>query len=155
MDGKHTIFGRVVGGLDVLNKMEAVPVNDTDRPERDIRIKEVSVFVDPFEEYQGRLKRKLAHEANADEEEAQRRRKEEKEDAMGWFGLNTGDPKKRGVPSSSSKPKPIASVGGGVGRYLQATSTTSSKKIEDLPEQIPKNKKAKNQMSGYGNFDNF
>ncbi|KAG2222850.1 hypothetical protein INT45_000465 [Circinella minor] len=163
LDGKHTIFGRIVGGLDVLNKMEAIPVNDNDRPERDIRIKEVSVFVDPFEEYQGRLKRKLAHEANADEEEAERRRKEEKEDAMGWFGLNTGDPKKRGVPSSSSKPKPVTNItssneGKGVGRYLQATTTTStttSKEIDDLSEQIPKNKKVKKQMSGYGNFDNF
>ncbi|KAI8139556.1 peptidyl-prolyl cis-trans isomerase-like 2 [Fennellomyces sp. T-0311] len=147
LDGKHTIFGRVVGGLDVLNKMEAIPADDSDRPERDIRIKEVSVFVDPFEVYQTRLKRKLAHEANADEEEAERRRKREKEDSMGWFGLNTGRTRK-GVPSA--KPK---AVGGGVGKYLQGGSSGNNV-LDDPVEEVPR--KAKKPVSGsYGNFDNF
>lgn len=129
-----------------MNKMEAIPADDNDRPERDIRIKEVSVFVDPFEVYQTRLKRKLAHEANADEEEAERRRKREKEDSMGWFGLNTGRTKK-GVPST--KPK---AVGGGVGKYLQGE--TSGSITDDIPDEVPK--KAKKPVSGgYGNFDNF
>ncbi|KAI9496710.1 hypothetical protein BDB00DRAFT_891330 [Zychaea mexicana] len=156
LDGKHTIFGRVVGGLDVLNKTEAVPVNDNDRPERDIRIKQVSVFVDPFEEYQSRLKRKLAHEANADEEEAERRRKQEKEDTMGWFGLNTGNPKKRGIPSTQQKPAPAGS--GGVGKYLQAAASRNDHDgtLPEAIEEIVPPKRAKKTMGGgYGNFDNF
>lgn len=113
LDEKHTIFGRVVGGLDVLNQMEAVPTNEKDRPERDIRIKEVSIFVDPFEEFQGRLKRKLAHEANTEQEEQERKQKRAKEDSMGWFGPNVANSKKAGS--------------GGIGKYL-ASSSSSKKK---------------------------
>ena len=32
LDNKHTVFGKVVGGLDVLTKMERVPTDDDDRP---------------------------------------------------------------------------------------------------------------------------
>lgn len=112
LDEKHTIFGRVVGGLDVLNQMEAVPTNEKDRPERDIRIKEVSIFVDPFEEFQGRLKRKLAHEANAEQEEQERKQKRAKEDSMGWFGPNVANSKKAGS--------------GGIGKYLASPSNKKS-----------------------------
>ncbi|KAI7884102.1 peptidyl-prolyl cis-trans isomerase-like 2 [Lichtheimia hyalospora FSU 10163] len=112
LDEKHTIFGRVVGGLEVLNQMEAVPTNEKDRPERDIRIKEVSIFVDPFEEFQGRLKRKLAHEANAEQEEQERKQKRAKEDSMGWFGPNVANSKKAGS--------------GGIGKYLATSSNKKS-----------------------------
>lgn len=105
LDKKHTIFGRVVGGLDVLNKMEAVPTDESDRPERDIMIKEVSVFVDPYEEFQSRLKRKLEHEANAETEQERKRRMREKADKMGWFGPN--------ITASTANKK-----GGGVGKYI-------------------------------------
>ncbi|CAZ85298.1 unnamed protein product [Tuber melanosporum] len=50
LDRKHTIFGKVVGGLDVLDKMEVAPVGDGDVPIKDIVMKEVVVFVDPFDE---------------------------------------------------------------------------------------------------------
>ncbi len=33
LDNKHTVFGKVVGGLDVLTKMERVPTDDDDRPQ--------------------------------------------------------------------------------------------------------------------------
>ena len=37
LDGKHTVFGRVVGGMEVLDKMEKVEVQrSTDRPLRSI-----------------------------------------------------------------------------------------------------------------------
>ena len=37
LDGKHTVFGRVVGGMEVLDKMEKVEVQRlTDRPLRSI-----------------------------------------------------------------------------------------------------------------------
>ena len=32
LDYKHTVFGKVVGGLETLTKMERVPVDDDDRP---------------------------------------------------------------------------------------------------------------------------
>lgn len=50
LDGKHTIFGQIVGGLNVLDAMERVPVDSTDKPKQKIRILDVRILVDPFEE---------------------------------------------------------------------------------------------------------
>ncbi|KAI8376525.1 peptidyl-prolyl cis-trans isomerase-like 2 [Radiomyces spectabilis] len=152
LDRKHTIFGRVVGGLDVLNKMEAVPVDDADRPERDIRMREVSVFVDPYEEYTKRLKRKLEREANAEADEEKRRQQREKEDSMGWFGPNIK--KKLNQATSTS-----GGGGGGIGKYLQSSTQSVSSKSgvaesDDIPSAMPP-KKPKLSGRGYGNFDNF
>jgi peptidyl-prolyl cis-trans isomerase-like protein 2 len=152
LDGQHTVFGKVVGGLDVLKKLEAIPVDDKDRPEREIKIKQVQVFVDPFEEYQTRLKKKLAHEANAEAEDEEAKRKREKEDAMGWFGPSVAGTKK----AESASP--------GVGRYLQqATTKRSNEQLgsEEVEEIGVSSKKLKalqqpqKKASSYGNFDNF
>lgn len=48
LDGKHTIFGKLVGGLDTLNAMEQIEVDNKDRPIQDIIIEVGQVFVDPF-----------------------------------------------------------------------------------------------------------
>jgi peptidyl-prolyl cis-trans isomerase-like protein 2 len=48
LDGKHTIFGKLVGGMAVLDKMESVPAGDNDCPTHEIIINEAVVFVDPF-----------------------------------------------------------------------------------------------------------
>jgi len=44
------VFGKVVGGLDVLSKMEAVDVDKKDRPKVSIKIEDSLVFVDPYKE---------------------------------------------------------------------------------------------------------
>lgn len=38
LDGKHTIFGRVLEGMKVIQQMGLVPTSDSDRPLEDIRI---------------------------------------------------------------------------------------------------------------------
>lgn len=50
LDGKHTIFGKLVGGIDTLNAMEQIEVDNKDRPIHDIVIEVAQVFVDPFAE---------------------------------------------------------------------------------------------------------
>lgn len=35
---KHVVFGKVVEGMDVLNKIEQQPTGDRDRPEQTIKI---------------------------------------------------------------------------------------------------------------------
>ena len=54
LDKKHTIFGRVLNidgsGEDVLNKIERVPVDADDKPRFEIKILDVTVLKDPFEE---------------------------------------------------------------------------------------------------------
>jgi cyclophilin family peptidyl-prolyl cis-trans isomerase len=41
LDGKHTVFGRVVDGMDVVDAIEAVPTGAQDRPTEDVRIERV------------------------------------------------------------------------------------------------------------------
>ncbi|KAH9998314.1 cyclophilin-like domain-containing protein [Russula vinacea] len=48
LDGKHAVFGHVVEGLDTLDKINAVFVDQDGRPFKDIRIRHVVVLEDPF-----------------------------------------------------------------------------------------------------------
>lgn len=43
LDKKHTIFGRVLTGLEVVHTIENVKVNKTDKPLEDIKIINVDV----------------------------------------------------------------------------------------------------------------
>lgn len=49
LDGKHTVFGKVVSGEDVLDKLERVPVDVSEKPTQAIKMNQVKVLVDPFE----------------------------------------------------------------------------------------------------------
>jgi hypothetical protein len=49
LDRKHTVFGKVVGGLEILEKFEAIPTNHDEKPEQDIKINKLLIFVDPFD----------------------------------------------------------------------------------------------------------
>ena len=44
LDNKHTIFGRVVGGLDVLRALELIPTDADDRPKQEIKILKVRAY---------------------------------------------------------------------------------------------------------------
>ncbi|XP_052205283.1 peptidyl-prolyl cis-trans isomerase CYP65 isoform X2 [Diospyros lotus] len=98
---KHTVFGKVVGGLTTLSVLEKVPVDDDDRPMEEIKITSVTIFVNPYTE--------------PDEEEEQGKNKDEKNpedeenDKVGSWYSNPGT----GATES-------AAPGGGVGKYLKA-----------------------------------
>ncbi|KAK9243488.1 cyclophilin-like domain-containing protein [Lipomyces tetrasporus] len=56
LDRKHTIFGKVVGGIEVLDKMENVPTNPDDQPLKDIIINDILIIIDPFKEYMDKIR---------------------------------------------------------------------------------------------------
>jgi len=43
LDGKHTVFGRVTNGMDVVDEIEGVATDANDRPREDVVIESVSV----------------------------------------------------------------------------------------------------------------
>lgn len=131
---KHTVFGGVVGGMTTLAAMEKVPVDDDDRPLEEIKITSVTVFVNPYME--------------PDEEDKEKAEEEKKtvdtdNDKVGsWFsnpGIGATGP---------------VSVGGGVGKYLKTTSSTSDALGENGRGSKDSIKKRKVDVSGT-EFKNF
>lgn len=141
LDRKHTIFGRVVGSLDILQKLENAPVDGSDRPIDDIFMENVVVFVDPFEEFQ--KQKREQDEAEKEKIETMKQGGTD-DDKTTWTGKRIrGDGQ---VQNDQS---------GGVGKYLKAA--VDAGKTEAVPEEAvygePVKKKAK--AGGFGNFDGW
>lgn len=142
LDNKHTIFAKVVGGLDVLAKMEAVPTDGSDRPLNKIVIKDVVVFVDPFEEFQ---KEKSQKEKDDAEKEAIKRMGGTDDDKTTWTGKRI---RADGAVSDGAA--------AGVGKYLKAALHNQRGEEEDTGVDTweePAKKKVK--TGGFGNFDSW
>ena len=143
LDRKHTIFARVVGGMDTLAEIEKVEVDETDkRPVEDVRMEEVVVFVDPFDVF---LKEKGEREKAVEENEAQRLRGGREDERVSWTGKRVrGD---GGAGQEAGVGKYMAPVilddgaGGGKGEVLAEWERGAE----------PVRKKAKG--AGFGNFD--
>lgn len=146
LDRKHTIFGRVASGLDVLSKMENVPTDGSNRPLNKIVIKDVVVFVDPFEEFQIQ---KAEQERRTKEKEDIQLRGGTEDDKTTWTGKrirNDGT-----IESTTAKES--------VGKYLQSTAPQKA----TMPNEAdldgvdtweePARKKMKG--GGFGNFDSW
>jgi peptidyl-prolyl cis-trans isomerase B (cyclophilin B) len=43
LDGKHTVFGEVTSGMDVVDKLEGLPTDGRDKPREDARIETLTV----------------------------------------------------------------------------------------------------------------
>ena len=55
LNGKHTIFGKVVEGFDVLNKINNCYTDENNRPYQNIRIKHTLIIDDPFDDLPGMI----------------------------------------------------------------------------------------------------
>lgn len=146
LDRKHTIFGRVVGesSMDVLSKIENVEVDEGKRPVEDVLMKEVTVVVDPFEEF---LKSRREGEEREREEEEVRRQGGKEEDRVTWSGKRV-----RGV-NGDERGESAAEVG----KYLNANGGGAAKGevLEEWEAEQPVKKKVKAGGGGFGNFDNW
>ncbi|KAJ5101933.1 hypothetical protein NUU61_004155 [Penicillium alfredii] len=157
LDRKHTIFGRLIDdptpSSTTLNTLETHPVeSSTNRPTPDIRIKDVTVFVDPFEDF---LNQKRAEEArgtapvNPEEEDEAARRVDD--DRMTWTGKRVRGPGAGAGDSGSA---------GGVGKYLKAALADRAGQDDEIvefvdePEPEPARKKAKG-TGGFGDFSSW
>lgn len=123
LDNKHTVFGRLVGGLDILSKIENVPTNDKDKPTQPITILKAIVFVDPFKEAEEliqreRTKLEVTKEANSTKKQA-----------------------------AESKPKIFRK---GIGAFINLEEV--QKKIEKSSVDEPKTKKLKSTFGNFANW---
>ncbi|KAJ7596909.1 cyclophilin-like domain-containing protein [Mycena floridula] len=109
LDNKHTVFGKLVGGEEVLDALEKLPRKDgTERPSKPVRITEVIIYQDPFEEYKTRLSKRLAKRAQV-AEAGSKPAAEDPDSKVNWFGVKLGS-------------EAVATAGssvGGVGKYLK------------------------------------
>ncbi|TQS35516.1 hypothetical protein Golomagni_04063 [Golovinomyces magnicellulatus] len=141
LDRKHTVFGRVVSGFEVLDKLEKVPSDSENRPLTDIIMENVVVFVDPFEEFQKQTreedrKQKLSEEI--------RKQGGTEDDKKTWTGKTVrGD----GLVTQSE-------TLGGVGKYLKHTVSQNKRLLADELLEIEPAKK-KFSFGGFGNFDSW
>ncbi|WPT11373.1 Peptidyl-prolyl cis-trans isomerase CYP65 [Picochlorum sp. SENEW3] len=132
LDFKHTVFGRVVGGFDVLTKMERIPTTDNDVPLDDIEILGFTVFVNPYTELLQQQKEK---------EERREERPRDLEERIESLD------KVMGVKSS----EPVAN---GVGIYLRA-KTRDGPKSSSVKSSGPVSKKKRPRSATLGNFDSW
>ena len=43
LDGKHTVFGQVTSGMDVVDKLEGLPTDGRDKPREDAKIEKLTI----------------------------------------------------------------------------------------------------------------
>lgn len=150
LDRKHTIFARVVGGLDTtLTAMERAETGEKDRPVKDIQIMDVVVFVDPFEEWQ---KERLEKERGEAEAEEIKRQGGTVDDKTTWTGKRI---RRDGTVEQGD------AEGLGVGKYLKAAkdaAAASSSAAQDdeivgfVDDEEPEPVRKKAKTGGFGNF---
>lgn len=120
LDGKHTIFGRVVGGLATLSAMEAIETDNKDVPIEDIIIEDTSIFVDPFKE---------ADEQLAEERKVEMAKRKAEEDELKSL---------KRPRIKDDKPTVFRS---GVGKFLDLATTSVTKEEVQVASQQKKKKK--------------
>ncbi|EME48065.1 hypothetical protein DOTSEDRAFT_51316 [Dothistroma septosporum NZE10] len=140
LNRKHTIFGRVVEGLDTLDRLEKVPVDDKSRPEQDCIIQDVAILIDPFEDFLKLRSEKEAEEARKEQLKLEGGAEDER---TTWTG-------KRIRANGKVEDSGAAT---GVGKYLKTAVPAEQDEVVDEwgePEPPP-TKKAK-KGGGFGNF---
>lgn len=158
LNGKHTVFGHLVGGLETLDKLEKIPIQPTtNRPLKPVRLLDVSVFKNPFEEYQTKLAKKLEREAQvkAGAKAKEQARQDREKDRTTWFGTNLGEKGSTTMKPGDQLNDSMTAGLGGVGKYLN--NATLKRPLAEPPsssiqESAPEKKRRK---GGFGNFDGW
>ena len=129
LDGKHSVFGKIVGGLDTLGAMEKIETDNKDKPIEDIFILKANVFVDPFTEVDEELAKERAVEI-AKTKETEVKLKEKKKRAETELKVYTK----------------------GVGKFINPTLKKEARKWDDSALNAPAAKKKKELKKSLNDF---
>ncbi|KAH6604073.1 peptidyl-prolyl cis-trans isomerase-like 2 [Trichoderma cornu-damae] len=154
LDRKHTIFGRIESGLDVLAKMEDVPTDGSNRPLNKIVIKDVVVFVDPFEEFQAQRREKERLER---QQEEIRQQGGTEDDKTTWTGKRLRSDGTFAAPDAKQSIGKYLDKGAmGQGSSSRGGDVDDADDADDVDtwEKQPR-KKTKLKAGGFGNFDGW
>ncbi|KAM5530108.1 hypothetical protein V8D89_016217 [Ganoderma adspersum] len=142
LDKKHTVFGKLVGGEDVLDALEALPVKPgTERPAKQIRITEVIIYQDPFEDYKRREEKKRARKAETQVTRTKEAEEKAKDD-INWFGVKVGTD------------RATSAAGGGVGKYLNINAKRPIETVS-MSAPAPLEEGKKKRRIGFGDFEGW
>ena len=136
LDGKHTVFGRVVGGMETLAKIEKVETDAADRPLKLIKITACTIFTNPYEELREEDEQREREEAAA-KAKAEDMKSGKGEGKRGAWWSNPAEALARDASTAAAGGK-----SGGVGKYVAPAPSA------------PAAKKAK-PTGGFGNFDSW
>ncbi|CAF0831224.1 unnamed protein product [Adineta steineri] len=151
LNGKHTVFGRIVGGIDTLSTMEAIPTDAKDRPQSDIIIEDTIVFVNPYDEVDAQLK---SERERQDKREAEEQRVNSTVRSVKSTAVAT-------TTKSSTDPPANQVFRSGVGKYIPNQVYSSAKQVasttDDDNEYIQKKKRklAATSSGGTLNFNQW
>uniref|UniRef100_UPI00358F956B RING-type E3 ubiquitin-protein ligase PPIL2 n=1 Tax=Myxine glutinosa TaxID=7769 RepID=UPI00358F956B len=132
LDRKHTVFGRVVGGLETLTAMEYTEVDPkTDRPHEGIKVNKTTIFVNPYEE--------------ADAMVAAAREEEKEKVELEKSAVNKSKAESSNVPQVYRA---------GVGKYMNPTAMKRATMHDGPSTSVAPGKKAKGR-STLGDFSSW
>jgi peptidyl-prolyl cis-trans isomerase-like protein 2 len=92
LDGKHTIFGRVVGGMHVLTSLEKLSTDKQDRPSQPLMLVGGSIFVNPFHDLDAKMEAAAARAAAPDGVLDEERNATRATDREAWFNVESAKP---------------------------------------------------------------
>jgi peptidyl-prolyl cis-trans isomerase-like protein 2 len=149
LDGKHTVFGRVIEGLGVLDALEKMQTGKDDRPVEEVRILAARMVVDKVQEAEDELYKRVASRERKEREEKARKEeliKEAKRDKILREGGSVAE-----------------DVGFKVGKYMTAAPPAAKEtkvsaaagETEDEFGGAAAPPKKKKKVGGFGNFGNF
>eukprot|EP01105_Mastigella_eilhardi_P016973 TRINITY_DN3899_c0_g1_i1.p1 TRINITY_DN3899_c0_g1~~TRINITY_DN3899_c0_g1_i1.p1 ORF type:complete len:390 (-),score=141.40 TRINITY_DN3899_c0_g1_i1:37-1206(-) len=125
LDGKHTVFGKVVGGLDVLQRLESVETDEEDHPLEDVVLQSAVVYFNPFNEL----------DKEEEEQRLQTQEREREQEAL-------HDEANRGQWYSRPTPVLPKTDKKGVGKYIGLLSTKPQAAVSQAAPQSERAKVA-------------
>ncbi len=136
LDGKHTVFGTLVGGGATLDVIEGIETDSNDHPIEEVKIGSTQVFQDPFDEADDQLEQTILKKIAEREE----------------MHLNKKSAHGTGAITESTR-RPLNNT---VGKYITARPPPieGGDRIEDQSSQPSRAKKLK-AGGGFGSFSTW